>query len=341
MKKSNLKSYFWKLLVSLLLLLFLLRFVNQREMAELLKNIHWPFLIGYFALNFFDRLIMAYKWKILLEAKEISCSWKKLIVVYFKGTFWGNLVPTSLGGDAIRAYELSKNTHTGVDVVSSIIMERFLGFLSSAVMAIMVIPLLLFFVPDFPRILFWLLLLFFSAGIFFLVLLMRGGGPPALKNWLTKLPWAGKISQITSSFVLYRNHPRALGRFFLWSFGEQLVPILTIYFLVLTLGLPVPFSFLVPIIPIAQFFARIPISLSGFGIQEGLFITLFSFFGISTTIAFTSGVGFQSGKHLCWAPRGLFLSPRAVFCKIPIGSPKGYVSHGFPLWACLGRAGTL
>ena len=147
--KKNLKSYFWKLLVSLLLILFLLRFVNQKEMAELLKNIRWPYLIGYFALNFFDRLIMAYKWKILLDAKEIPCSWEKLIVVYFKGTFLGNLFPTSLGGDAIRAYELSRNTKTGIDVVSSIIMERFLGFLSSAVMAIMVIPLLFFFVPDF------------------------------------------------------------------------------------------------------------------------------------------------------------------------------------------------
>ncbi len=77
MMKSNLKSYLWKLLVSLLLILFLLRFVNQKEMAELLKNIRWPYLIGYFILNFFDRLIMAYKWKILLEAKEIPCSWKK------------------------------------------------------------------------------------------------------------------------------------------------------------------------------------------------------------------------------------------------------------------------
>ena len=120
-------------------------------MTLLLRNLYWPYLIGYFVLNFFDRLIMAYKWKILLEAKEIPCSWKELIVVYFKGTFLGNLLPTSLGGDAVRAYELSKNTKTRVDVVSSIIMERFLGFLSSALMAIMVIPLLFSFVPEFPQ----------------------------------------------------------------------------------------------------------------------------------------------------------------------------------------------
>jgi uncharacterized membrane protein YbhN (UPF0104 family) len=313
--KSNLKSYFWKLLVSLLLIIFLLRFVNGKEMADLLGNIRWPFLAGYFLLNFFDRLIMAYKWKFLLEAKDIPCSWKEITVIYFKGTFWGNLFPTSLGGDAIRAYELSRNAPTGIDVVSSIIMERFLGFLSSAVMAILVIPPVLFFVPDFPRILLWLLLIFLSVGVLFLLLLMRGGGPPALVGLLTKLPWGDKIARITSSFVLYRNQPKALGRFFLWSFGEQLVPILTIFFLVLTLSLPIPFYYLIPIIPIAQFFARIPVSLSGFGIQEGLFITLFSFFGISTTAAFTLGLASNIGNIFVGLPGAYFYLREPVFSK--------------------------
>jgi glycosyltransferase 2 family protein len=321
--KSNLKSYLWKLLVSLLLILFLLRFVNRQEMAGLLKNIRWPFLIGYFALNLFDRLIMAYKWKILLDAKEIPCSWKELIVVYFKGTFWGNLFPTSLGGDAIRAYELSRNTNAGIEVVSSIIMERFLGFLSSAVLAIIVIPLLFLMVPDFTRVLLWLLLGFLSTGVLFLVLLIRGGGPPALKNWLTKLPGAGKISQAISSFVLYRNHPRALGRFFIWSLGEQLVPILTLYFLVLTLGLPVPFLYLIPIIPIAQFFARIPVSLSGFGIQEGLFISLFSFMGISATAAFALGLASNLGNLFVGLPGAYFYLRGSSSSKHQSAPPEG------------------
>ena len=304
--KSRLKTYFLRLLISLLLISFLFRFVNQKELTHLLNNLYWPYLLGYFALNFLDRLIMAYKWKILLDAKEIPCSWANLIRVYFKGTFLGNLLPTSLGGDAVRAYELSKNSKTGVDVISSIIMERFLGFLSSAVMALMVIPLLFFFVPDFPGILFGLLGIFLSAGVFFLVLLMRGGGPAALTNLLARFPWAAKVGQISSSFILYRTQPKALGKFFLWSFGEQLLPILTMYFLILALGLPLPFYYLVPIIPLTQFFARIPISLSGFGIQEGLFITFFSFLGISTTMAFSLGFASNVGNILIGLPGAYF-----------------------------------
>ena len=305
--KKNVKSYFLKLLVSLLLLLFLLRFVNLKELTLLARNLYWPYLIVYFVLIFIDRLIMAYKWKILLDAKGVASSFGELIKVYFKGTFIGNLLPTSLGGDAVRAYELSRSTKTMVDVISSIIMERFLGFLSSALMAILVIPLLVLFVPGFPRILLFLLAVFLSAGVlFFLVLLRSEGRTSKLTACLGKLPWADKVSKISSSFVLYRNHPRALGKFFIWSFGEQLLPILATFLLALALGLSIPLYYLIPIIPITQFFARIPISLSGLGIQEGLFITIFSLIGIRTTSAFALGFASNLGNILSGLPGAYF-----------------------------------
>lgn len=303
---SSLKTYFWRLSISLLLLLFLLRYVNLNDLTLLLRNFSWPYLTGYLALTFLDRLIMAYKWKILLDVKGVASSFGGLIIVYFKGTFFGNLLPTSLGGDAVRAYELSKNNQT-VEVVASIIMERFLGFLSSALMAILVIPLLFLFVPGFPRILLILLALFLSAGVIFLFFLLHGEGRAwGLAPFLEKLPWADKFSKISSSFVLYRNHPRALGKFFLWSFGEQLLPILATFLLALTLGLPIPIYYLIPIIPITQFFARIPISLSGLGIQEGLFVTIFALIGISATSAFTLGLASNLGNILTGLPGAYF-----------------------------------
>jgi uncharacterized protein (TIRG00374 family) len=305
--KKGLISYFWRLLISLLLLLFLLRFVNQNEVNQLLSNLIWPYLIVYFGLALLDRLIMAYKWKILLEAKEIPCSFGKLIVVYFKGTFLGNLLPTSLGGDAIRAYELSKNTRDGEEVITSIIMERYLGFLSSALMALMAIPLLILFVPAFPRTIMVLLTLFLAGGLFFLFWLFRGKPHSSkISNLLGRLPWAEKIGKISTSFVLYRNHPRALGRFFIWSFGEQLLPIGATYLLSLSLGLPIPFHYLIPIIPITQFFARIPVSLSGLGIQEGLFVWTFTQIGISASSAFTLGLASNLGNILSSLPGAYF-----------------------------------
>jgi glycosyltransferase 2 family protein len=304
---SKYKNYFLKLLVSLLLLLFLLRYVNFNELAFMGKNLSWPFLTLYFILIFVDRLIMAYKWNILLKAKGVSTAWKDLTVIYFKGTLIGNLLPTSLGGDAVRAYELSKVSKNMVEVVSSIIMERFLGFLSSAAMAVIVSPFLILLFPEFPRFLLLLLLLSLLAGLLFFFWITRGEGLPApLSALLAKLHWTEKIHKIGASFVLYRDHPKALILFFIWSFGEQLLPILSTFLLVLALGLSIPIYYLVPVIPLTQFFARIPISLSGLGIQEGLFISIFSLIGIKATSAFALGLASNLGNILSGLPGAFF-----------------------------------
>lgn len=301
------KNYFFKLLISLLLFLFLLRFVNFSDLAQIGKNLSWPYLVLYFILVFFDRLIMAYKWRILLVAKGVMVSWMDLTLIYFKGTFIGNLLPTSLGGDAVRAYELSKVSKNMVEVVSSIIMERYLGFLSSAAMAVMVIPFLIMLYPEFPRILLLLLILFLLSGFLFLFWIMRMETlPKTLFAFLSRLHWADKIQRISASFVLYRNHPRALGLFLVWSFGEQLVPVLSTFLLVLALGLLIPMYYLIPVIPLTQFFARIPISLSGLGIQEGLFISIFSLVGIKTTSAFALGLASNLGNILSGIPGAFF-----------------------------------
>ncbi|MEW6187215.1 MAG: lysylphosphatidylglycerol synthase domain-containing protein, partial [Thermodesulfobacteriota bacterium] len=173
-------------------------------------------------------------------------------------------------------------------------------------MAVMVLPLLFFYAPGFPRALLWLMIFCLITGLISLLLLLRDSPPPFLTRLLSRLPFAAKLSQVSSSFLLYRNHPLALGRFFLWSFGEQIVPILTMYLLVLALGLSVPFHYLIFIIPVAQFFARIPISLSGFGIQEGLFVTLFSFLGLSATTAFALGFASNLGNLLIGVPGAFF-----------------------------------
>jgi glycosyltransferase 2 family protein len=301
------KNYFFKLLISLLLLLFLLRFVNFKDLAVIGRNLSWPYLALYFFLVLLDRLIMAYKWRILLTAKGVDVSWKELTFIYFKGTFIGNLLPTSLGGDAVRAYELSKVSRNMVEVVSSIIMERYLGFLSSAAMAVLVIPFLMMLFPEFPRSLLLLLVLFLLSGFLFLFWIMKVESlPKFLSSFLARLHWADKIHKVSASFLLYRNHPRALGLFLVWSFGEQLVPILSTFLLVLALGLVIPIYYLIPVIPLTQFFARIPISLSGLGIQEGLFISIFSLIGIQATSAFALGLASNLGNILSGLP-GAFL----------------------------------
>jgi uncharacterized protein (TIRG00374 family) len=305
MRKTTIK-YIGRFFFSILLLILLICLINIKESVQIVKNITWPYLMGFFLVTLWDRFVMAYKWRFLLEAKGIRISWPGLTRIYFKGTFIGNLLPTSLGGDIIRAYELAKSDSALEDVVASIAMERFLGFLSSALMALMVLPLLGILGPAVPGALTVFLVVFLLGGVLFFFVFMAKMDSPGFRALFQKLPASEKLLGLASSWSLYKNHPRALWRFFFWSFGEQLLPILGTYLLALSLGLSLPLYVYLAVIPITQFFARIPISLSGFGIQEGLFITFFSFFGISTTMAFSLGFASNVGNILIGLPGAYF-----------------------------------
>ena len=56
--------------------------------------------------------------------------------MFFVSTFVGTFLPASVGGDAVRAYGLSKEGVGGVDAVASVLMDRLLGVVSILLVAI-------------------------------------------------------------------------------------------------------------------------------------------------------------------------------------------------------------
>jgi uncharacterized protein (TIRG00374 family) len=56
--------------------------------------------------------------------------------IFFVSTFVGTFLPASVGGDAVRAYGLSKEGVQGVDAVASVLMDRLLGVISILIVAI-------------------------------------------------------------------------------------------------------------------------------------------------------------------------------------------------------------
>ncbi len=56
--------------------------------------------------------------------------------IFFVSTFVGTFLPASVGGDAVRAYSLSRLNVNGGDAVASVFMDRMLGVASVLLMAL-------------------------------------------------------------------------------------------------------------------------------------------------------------------------------------------------------------
>ena len=81
-----------------------------------------------------------------------------------------------------------------------------------------------------------------------------------------------------------------MGRFLGWSFLEQFLPVLCDYSVCRAMGFDIPFWSFIIFIPVIVALARIPLSIGGFGVTEGLFVYFFAFVGVSGSEAFILGL---------------------------------------------------
>jgi hypothetical protein len=78
--------------------------------------------------------------------------------------------------------------------------------------------------------------------------------------------------------------------FFLLSLGEQGFPIVSSLFVARALDLTLPMWSFFVLVPIIFALSRIPISVNGFGVREGLYMLFFSYVGLSGSEAFVLGL---------------------------------------------------
>jgi glycosyltransferase 2 family protein len=78
----------------------------------------------------------AWRWQRLLAARGIHESLGRLVRTYFVGYAAGQVLPTSLGGDASRIYETTRR-HQGAGgaVAGTVLLERLLGAVATLVLA--------------------------------------------------------------------------------------------------------------------------------------------------------------------------------------------------------------
>jgi len=280
-----------KVAVSSSLLYLIFSRIDKESFVENLRLMdlrYAPFILLFIILNY---VVGAFRWKQLLvykEAKNVSVGY--LINLYFIGSFFNNFMPTSVGGDAYKMYQLGRKIGDSAKGISSTFMERFTGIIALVIVSYVgLIKTLSFWVQMLPEEL-------QSNDLFvlgFKVLLFVGFWVAAAGGFLSLSILAKKISffkKINDAILSYKSEKKVLFIAFLTSFVVQLLAIFTQYFVFLALGvkLPIFYAFFVfPVITLAGFF--IP-SLNGLGVQDVLYISFMGQVGVSESLAISASV---------------------------------------------------
>ena len=89
-------------------------------------------IVGAFVVS---QVILASRWWLLLRTQGIHINIWAAVRLHFLGLFYNNAMPGSVGGDLIRAWYVTKHTEKKFEAVLSIFVDRFIGLLSSLMMA--------------------------------------------------------------------------------------------------------------------------------------------------------------------------------------------------------------
>lgn len=279
---KNYLTFIAKALVSIALIWYLL---SQTEFTAVYTslisaNLFW--LIIAFITLFIGKILTSYRWQILLEAQNIKISLRFLLASVFVGQFFNSFLPTTVGGDVMRAYDTATESKESTKSIMSVFTDRLIGIFSLVFLAVIalivgylsgedvgfyVLPvLLIFFICTFSMV------LLFNEKLFSLL--------DRLLRSLRLLKVAGKLNDINKSIALLKTKPRILFIAFMASILLQINVILYYYFIGVSLDLGVSLLYFSMIVPIALVVLLVPFSINGIGIREGIFVFLLTELGV-------------------------------------------------------------
>lgn len=330
-EKSKGRGWWWRLAVSLGLILALLFFLaDPREAWQRLKGADPVYLLWMLAWLTADRFLMSYKWTLLVRCRGLALGQGEALRAYYLGSLAGSFLPTTLGADALRVGAASGQGRPSEVMAASVVMERALGLVASALTGLAALTLLAQLAArGAPGNLAW-----FVGLTLGLAALTVGALLLSLSNWAgrwaarleERLAHRGKVAGWLGKFLTayhqYRAHPRVLTLFLLLSILEQASPVVANWLAALALGYDLTLVAAAAVTPVAISLARLPIWFSAFGVVEGLYVFFFGLVGIAPTQAFLLGLATNLSSIVISLP-GLYFYLTGGLQGRPRGAPRG------------------
>ena len=268
--------------ISISLITFLLSRVDIVELAKALKSANlWWFLVA-LLLAFSQVFISARRWQVMLSPKGMHVPLGSLTSFYFVGRFFNIFLPTVMGGDVMRGYELAKFSQRAVDSAATVLMERICGFLALFVICWISLPFglerlegtnILPIVGGMSFAFLLSLAALFNARLMGKILSLAR----IVKRWSVE----NKLKETYNSLRSFTASKRTLANAFVISLIMQLVGIASTFLISQALHLNVSFIYFLTIMPIIWVIIMAPISIAGFGVREGAFVFFFMQQGVS------------------------------------------------------------
>jgi len=255
-------------------------------------------------------LPMAWRWQLLLKTKGVHEEIPWLTRAYFVSYAAGQVLPTSVGGDAVRIFETARrHPGQGDTAAASVLLERAIG--GAATLLLAAIGLLLAVGHHDVGPYLWIEAIFVVGTVILGFLLFSPRARPLLrlgKPVLALVKADRLVARVYSAIHSYRLHVGVLLTVLAVTFGVQATRVLAIWLSGKAVGIdlsPRPYYVMGPLLFLVML---VPFTLNGIAVRESFFVSFLGNLGVDADSAFAAGFLFFVVTVFLAAPGALILA---------------------------------
>ncbi len=292
MKKTVLTVF--KITLSLTIIAYIFRSqVNFNEFWQTITSADISLMILASLLFILTALLCMLRWQVLLKAHNIELPFLRVMRLFSIGMFFNTFMIGTTGGDLIKMFYISKQTNKGVEGSMSIFFDRFSGLYAIVLLAFIAV-IIKFNDPHLSK-LFRPVITFTAAMIggtaLFLWMNHHSKVSQKLSQLLARIKAEQLYQKIRTVILDFSKHPQAFLKALILSFTIHIIFTIINYWVGRALGITgVSLGTYCVLIPIIIFLSSIPISISGWGVGEALYIFLLAPYGVDAVTAVTLSI---------------------------------------------------
>lgn len=231
-----------------------------------------------------SNVLGAVQWYLLIRSQNVNLSLGHVISYYHVGLFFNNFLIGYIGGDAFRIYDVRRHSGDTTVAVSTVVFDRFVGFMMLTSIAMTVSLLWIRQLASLNTVYFIAIIL---VGWFFMLFLLfnENVGKRIGRVFRPLVPalLRDKIVAIYMALNRFRHHRAMLVKVLGISLIVQLLRVLVHYWAALSVGVSVSVFYFLIFVPIIALFASLPISFGGIGVREQSGVAVFSAIGVAAS----------------------------------------------------------
>jgi uncharacterized protein (TIRG00374 family) len=268
---------------------------------------------------------MAWRWQWLLRARGVEDRLGWLTRAYFVSYAAGQILPTSVGGDAVRIFETAKrHPSQGGTAAASVLLERALG--GAATLALAAVGFLLAVGEYDVGAYLWIEGVFVVGTIVAGVLVFSRRARPLLARFrplLAAVRLDRLAGEVYSALHAYRRHAGLLVAVFALTLAIQAVRVLAIWASGKAVGIDLsarPYYVMGPLLFLVML---VPFTINGLAVRETFFVSFLGNLGVGADEAFAAGFLFFLVTIAMSLPGGVILAWEGLR-----GPGRARVDHG-------------